>query len=138
MSDLPEKTEQLHLDAEGKPLTKSALKKLQKEQEKAAKKAAIAARVAAEEQQRKSNEPDCSTGKYGPLPLIQSSDSDKTSQERVKDITTIDASWAGREILFRALCTTAVCKAVRCASSSSVKLPRRQSFRRLLLPTTRR
>lgn len=102
MSDLPEKTEQLHLDAEGKPLTKSALKKLQKEQEKAAKKAAIAARVAAEEQQRKSNEPDCSTGKYGPLPLIQSSDSDKTSQERVKDITTIDASWAGREILFRA------------------------------------
>lgn len=101
MSDLAEKTEQLQLDAEGKPLTKSALKKLQKEKEKAAKKAAIAARVAAEEQQRQAGEPDVSVGKYGEFPLIQSNNSDKTGEKRV-DITEIDASWAGKEVLFRA------------------------------------
>ena len=102
MSDLTQKTEELHLDAEGKPLTKSALKKLQKEKEKAAKKAAIAARVAAEEQQRKNNEPDVSEGKYGTFPLIQSKASDKTGVDRVKDISHIDQSWAGKDIVFRA------------------------------------
>ncbi|GMM52626.1 aspartate--tRNA ligase [Starmerella bacillaris] len=102
MSDLTQKTEELHLDAEGKPLTKSALKKLQKEKEKAAKKAAIAARVAAEEQQRKNNEPDVSEGKYGTFPLIQSKASDKTGVDRVKDISQIDQSWAGKDIVFRA------------------------------------
>lgn len=101
MSDLAEKTEQLQLDAEGKPLTKSALKKLQKEKEKAAKKAAIAERVAQEQQQRQAGEPDVSEGKYGELPLIQSNPSDKTGEKRVK-IAEIDASWAGREVLFRA------------------------------------
>lgn len=102
MSELPEKTEQLHLDAEGKPLTKSALKKLQKEKEKAAKKAAIAARVAAEEQQRQNSEPDVSKGKYGALPLVQSRDGDKTGVERVKDVSQLTPEWAGREVVFRA------------------------------------
>lgn len=101
MSELSEKTEQLHLDAEGKPLTKSALKKLQKDQEKAAKKAAIAARVAAEEQQRKTAEPNVSEGNYGDHPLIQSREGDKTSDVRV-DISKIDETWAGKHVVFRA------------------------------------
>lgn len=102
MSDLAEKTQELHLDAEGKPLTKSALKKLQKEKEKAAKKAAIAARVAAEEQQRQNSEPDVSKGHYGVLPLIQSRSEDRTNVPRVKDISTISSAQAGETVVFRA------------------------------------
>lgn len=89
------------LGPDGQPLSKKALKKLQKEKEKEAKKAAIAARLAAEKQARESAEVDCSEGRYGKLPLIQSRDSDRTCVKRIA-IGDLNADWAGKEIVFRA------------------------------------
>ena len=65
----------------GEPLTKSALKKLQKEKEKEARKAQVAARLvsshdltkkAAEKAEREAASPDYSKDFYGSLPMNQS------------------------------------------------------------------
>ncbi len=102
------------LGPDGQPLSKKALKKLQKEKEKEAKKAAIAARLAAEKQARESAEVDCSEGRYGKLPLIQSRDSDRTCVKRIA-IGDLKADWAGKEIVSRARVTLLVFRETRCA-----------------------
>lgn len=106
MSDLTDKVDNLKisetapvLDENGHPLTKSALKKLAKEQEKARKKAEIAARLEAEKAARAANEVDYATAYYGKKPLIQSAE--KSGEQRIQ-INEIDKSWAGKHVIFRA------------------------------------
>lgn len=109
MSDLAEQTakvslenkEEVPLGEDGKPLSKNALKKLQKEKEKAAKKAENERKQAELKQAREAAEVDYSKGKYGKLPLIQSRESDKTGVKRVH-IKDSSAANAGEEVLLRA------------------------------------
>lgn len=109
MSDLAEQTakvslenkEEVPLGEDGKPLSKNALKKLQKEKEKAAKKAENERKQAELKQAREAAEVDYSKGKYGKLPLIQSRESDKTGVKRVQ-IKDLSAANAGEEVLLRA------------------------------------
>lgn len=109
MSDLAEQTakvslenkEEVPLGEDGKPLSKNALKKLQKEKEKAAKKAENERKQAELKQAREAAEVDYSKGKYGKLPLIQSRESDKTGVKRVH-IKDLSAANAGEEVLLRA------------------------------------
>lgn len=109
MSDLAEQTakvslenkEEVPLGEDGKPLSKNALKKLQKDKEKAAKKAENERKQAELKQAREAAEVDYSKGKYGKLPLIQSRESDKTGVKRVQ-IKDLSAANAGEEVLLRA------------------------------------
>ncbi|ANB14525.1 aspartate--tRNA ligase DPS1 [Sugiyamaella lignohabitans] len=87
------------LGADGKPLSKSALKKLEKERAKEEKKRQIAERLAAEKAAREASEVDYSKEFYGKQPLNQSGE--KTGEQRVQ-ISNIDKSWAGKEVIFRA------------------------------------
>lgn len=97
---MTKKTEELKLDADGKPLSKSALKKLAKEQEKAARKAANDAKAEAEKR-AKENEPDVSEGLYGKLRIQQSRASDKKHLTYTQ-IGELSKSDSGKEIVFRA------------------------------------
>ncbi|BFZ56670.1 aspartate--tRNA ligase dps1 [Savitreella phatthalungensis] len=74
MSDeLANKMDNVQLDADGNPLSKSALKKLEKERAKAAKAAEVAARLAAEKAAREqAASVDFSKDSYGDLPLNRS------------------------------------------------------------------
>jgi aspartyl-tRNA synthetase len=63
--------EDVVLGEDGKPLSKNALKKLQKDKEKAAKKAEQE-RQRLQQQQAEDNAPDYSVDRYGKLPLNQS------------------------------------------------------------------
>ena len=98
---------------EQKGPSKSALKKAAKEAEKAKKKAETAARLAAEKAARLSDESvDESKGKYGIVPLIQStsrtgtltpsllSNTNKTGEKRSR-ISDVNASLDGTNILLR-------------------------------------
>ncbi|KAF6011475.1 hypothetical protein HII13_001935 [Brettanomyces bruxellensis] len=70
---------------DGKPMTKKAYKKFLKEQAKAAKKAAKAARLAKEKAEREAKEEanDFSKGKYGKLPLMNSSKDMITGEKKI-------------------------------------------------------
>jgi len=82
--------------ATGQPMTKNALKKLEKEKAKAARKAEVAARLAAEADAR--NKDDVSTDSYGDSPLVQS----KEKTDRVwTDVKNIDLSMKGQRVLVR-------------------------------------
>ncbi|KAI9289528.1 hypothetical protein BC943DRAFT_271876 [Umbelopsis sp. AD052] len=108
IEELTQRTEEVVLGEDGKPLSKKALKKLEKEREKAARKAETAARVAQE--QAANDGPvslDVSAGKYGKLPMNQSQE--RTGRHR-EDITKINASRAGETILFRARIQTSRAK----------------------------
>ncbi|KAK9481330.1 aspartyl-tRNA synthetase [Lipomyces japonicus] len=98
-ADAENKTTEVVLGEDGKPLSKKALKKLEAQREKERKKAEKAAKLAEEQAAKAANEVDYSEGKYGKLPLIQSST--KTGEKRVQ-IQDIDKTWAGKEVLFRA------------------------------------
>lgn len=89
------------LGADGQPLSKKALKKLQAQQEKERKKAETAARLAREKAEREANEVDYATANYGVLPMIQSREEDKTGVKRVQ-IKDLNKSMAGQEVVFRA------------------------------------
>ncbi|KAI8376517.1 uncharacterized protein BYT42DRAFT_499007 [Radiomyces spectabilis] len=93
------KPEETFFDDEGKPISKKAFKKLQKEKEKAEKKAATAARLAEEKAQKEAGEVDYSRDRYGKLPMNQSQQ--RTGAKR-EDITTINASRAGESVIIRA------------------------------------
>ncbi|ODV83440.1 hypothetical protein CANARDRAFT_177607 [[Candida] arabinofermentans NRRL YB-2248] len=88
------------LGADGLPLSKKALKKLEKEREKEKKKAEREAQQA-KEQAAKAAAANNDTAKenYGKLPLMQSTT--RTGVPRVK-FETLSAADAGKEILFRA------------------------------------
>ncbi|KAI8871863.1 aspartyl-tRNA synthetase-like protein [Ramicandelaber brevisporus] len=91
--------ENVVLGEDGKPLTKSQLKKLAKEREKAEKKAAAAAKDAALRAAQQSAEPDFASANYGFLELNQS----KTRSGRVRTaIEDINESIVGQQILMRA------------------------------------
>ncbi|KAJ2956329.1 hypothetical protein NQZ79_g7790 [Umbelopsis isabellina] len=105
VQEITQKTENIVLDENGQPLSKKALKKLEKEREKAARKAETAARVAQE--QAANDAPDYSTGKYGKLPMNQSQE--RTGRAR-EDITKINASRAGETVLIRARVQTSRAK----------------------------
>lgn len=74
VDSLLNKVDQLVLGEDGKPLSKSALKKLQKEREKEAKKKAVAERLAAEAAKRDAASVDDAKDNYGVLPLNRSQD----------------------------------------------------------------
>ncbi|GAN11592.1 hypothetical protein MAM1_0733d11165, partial [Mucor ambiguus] len=56
VEDITQKTKEVYLDDAGKPITKNAYKKLQKDKEKAERKAATAAKIAAEKAEREANQ----------------------------------------------------------------------------------
>lgn len=88
------------LGEDGQPLSKKALKKLEKEKEKARKKAERDAQLAkekAEKEAQAANDP--AKENYGKLPLINSSS--KTNQARVQ-INTLSSANDGQEVIFRA------------------------------------
>lgn len=88
------------LGEDGQPLSKKALKKLEKEKEKARKKAERDAQLAkekAEKEAQAANDP--AKDNYGKLPLINSGF--KTGQARVQ-INTLSAANDGQEVVFRA------------------------------------
>ncbi|KAJ1507911.1 aspartate--tRNA ligase dps1 [Coelomomyces lativittatus] len=64
--------ENVQLDADGKPLSEKALKKLKKEQEKQKRKEEVAARLAQEKALRDAQNPDYSKDVYGLLPVNMS------------------------------------------------------------------
>ncbi|KAF4005797.1 tRNA synthetases class II (D, K and N) family protein [Saccharomyces cerevisiae] len=99
---------QVILGEDGKPLSKKALKKLQKEQEKQRKKEERALQLEAEREARekKAAAEDTAKDNYGKLPLIQSRDSDRTGQKRVKFVDLDEAKDSDKEVLFRARATS--------------------------------
>ncbi|KAG1426445.1 hypothetical protein G6F59_004239 [Rhizopus arrhizus] len=98
VEEITQKTEELFFDDEGKPISKKAYKKLQKDKEKAERKAATAAKIAAEKAERDSKNVDYSTDRYGKLPMNQSQTRSETKYE---DISTINASRAGETVTVR-------------------------------------
>ncbi|ONH67869.1 Aspartate--tRNA ligase, cytoplasmic [Cyberlindnera fabianii] len=90
------------LGPDGQPLSKKALKKLEKEKEKERKKAERAAQLAKEQAERAAkaaNDP--AKDNYGKLPLIQSVDSARTGVKRVQ-IEDLSAANDGETVVFRA------------------------------------
>lgn len=88
------------LGPDGQPLSKKALKKLEKEKEKEKKKAERAAQLAKEKAEREAqaaNDP--AKDNYGQLPLINSAST--SHQERVK-IAGLSAADDGKEVIVRA------------------------------------
>ncbi|KAF6008127.1 hypothetical protein HII12_004236, partial [Brettanomyces bruxellensis] len=87
---------------DGKPMTKKAYKKfLKRASFKAAKKAAKAARLAKEKAEREAKEEanDFSKGKYGKLPLMNSSKDMITGEKRYQ-LSKLSAADDGTEVLF--------------------------------------
>ncbi|KAL7274346.1 aspartate--tRNA ligase dps1 [Rhizina undulata] len=91
--------ENVTLGPDGKPLTKSALKKLQKEKEKAEKAAKRAALEAEQKAAREAANVDTATGNYGHKPMIQSTE--RTGQVRIQ-LLNLTAANDGKEVVFRA------------------------------------
>ncbi|GAA5798168.1 hypothetical protein EDC94DRAFT_639647 [Helicostylum pulchrum] len=98
VEEVTQKIEELFFDDEGKPITKKAFKKLQKDKEKADRKAATAAKIAAEKAERDATNVDYSVDRYGKLPMNQSQTRTDTKYE---DINTINASRAGETVTVR-------------------------------------
>ncbi|KAH3670339.1 hypothetical protein WICMUC_004835 [Wickerhamomyces mucosus] len=93
-------TEEVILGPDGQPLSKKALKKLEKEKEKERKKAERAAQLEAEKAAREAqaaNDP--AKENYGKLPLIQSQTRTGLKRTQFKDLS---SAQDGEEIIFRA------------------------------------
>ncbi|KAI9106181.1 hypothetical protein DFS34DRAFT_602501 [Phlyctochytrium arcticum] len=74
------------LGEDGKPLSKSALKKLEKEREKQKKKDERDAKLAAEKAARDAASPDCSTDRYGVSIMNQSQERSGKTRTKIVDI----------------------------------------------------
>ncbi|CCE65334.1 hypothetical protein TPHA_0K02010 [Tetrapisispora phaffii CBS 4417] len=103
-TEVPKEEQPVVLGEDGQPLSKKALKKLQKEQEKQKKKEETARRLQLEKEQREKDEasaPDSAAANYGKLPLVQSLPSARTNESRIKfeDLT---EDMNDKEVLFRA------------------------------------
>ncbi|KAK9236889.1 aspartyl-tRNA synthetase [Lipomyces kononenkoae] len=94
-----EPADEVVLGEDGQPLSKKALKKLEAQREKERKKAEKAAKLEAEKAAKEASEVDYSVGKYGKLPLIQSTS--KSGIKRIQ-IQEVDKTWEGKEVVFRA------------------------------------
>ncbi|KAJ3046063.1 aspartate--tRNA ligase dps1 [Rhizophlyctis rosea] len=99
VSDITEGTANVVLGEDGKPLSKAQLKKLEKQREKERQKAEREAKLAAEKAAREAASPDHSTGRYGKLPMNQSSE--RTGAVRTK-IQTLSEGNVGQAILLSA------------------------------------
>lgn len=90
------------LGEDGQPLSKKAMKKLQKEQEKQRQKEEKARQLQAEKEERERQAALNDTAKenYGKLPLIQSTT--RTGEPRIKFHDLNESKDDGREVLFRA------------------------------------
>jgi aspartyl-tRNA synthetase len=97
MEEITKETSEILLDSEGKPLSKNALKKLQKEQEKLRKKADKQAETAVSNSTEDSAQ-DFSEGSYGVLPLNQSQTRPKKARTLIDSIP----SMVGNVILVKA------------------------------------
>jgi aspartyl-tRNA synthetase len=95
VDDLVKNLESSQLDKDGNPLSKNALKKLEKEAKKAQKKAEIAERAATQQQQ---DEEDYAADKYGRLPINQSQTRTNTKYYTVNEL----ANFVGSTISLRA------------------------------------
>ncbi|CDH17785.1 probable DPS1-Aspartyl-tRNA synthetase,cytosolic [Zygosaccharomyces bailii ISA1307] len=97
-----EKAEPVVLGEDGQPLSKKALKKLQKEQEKQKRKEekALQLQHEKEERERKAAAEDTACDHYGKLPLVQSQT--RTGERRIKFSELDEAKDDGRSVLFRA------------------------------------
>ncbi|KAI5967715.1 DPS1 [Candida margitis] len=95
-----EQPEEVILGEDGQPLSKKALKKLQKEKEKQAKKAEREAQLAKEKEAREkeaANDP--AKANYGKLPIINSSSKSNVKRSKIADIS---ASNDGETVTLRA------------------------------------
>ncbi|KAJ3183600.1 aspartate--tRNA ligase dps1 [Gaertneriomyces sp. JEL0708] len=90
VADVTNRMEEVILGEDGKPLSKSALKKLEKEREKERKKAEREAKLAAEKAAREAASPDYSVGRYGKLPLNQSQERTGRQRRKIEDLTQSD------------------------------------------------
>jgi aspartyl/asparaginyl-tRNA synthetase len=90
--------EPVPVDAEGKPLSKNAIKKLAKEKEKA-EKAALRAQKEEEQRKQQENAPDTAKENYGVLPMNQSTERDTSSRV---DLSTLNAGHDNTTVVFRA------------------------------------
>ena len=96
----PAQEEEVILGEDGQPLSKKALKKLQKEKEKQAKKAEREAQLAKEKaarEQEAANDP--AKANYGKLPIINSSKKTDTTRVNISDLSAADD---GKTVVFRA------------------------------------
>ncbi|KAI5840656.1 hypothetical protein DFP73DRAFT_557274 [Morchella snyderi] len=91
--------EEIPLGPDGQPLTKSALKKIQKEKEKAEKAGKKAALEAEQKAARELANIDHATANYGIKPMIQSTE--RSGIERIQ-LSSLTAGDNGREVVFRA------------------------------------
>ncbi|SCW04405.1 LAFE_0H12794g1_1 [Lachancea fermentati] len=96
-----EQAEPVILGEDGQPLSKKALKKLQKEQEKQRKKEEKARQLAEEKEAREREAAANDTAKenYGKLPLIQSASKSGIQRVKLSDLTEADD---GKEVVLRA------------------------------------
>ncbi|KAG2733849.1 hypothetical protein G9P44_003374 [Scheffersomyces stipitis] len=100
VAETAEGAEPVILGEDGQPLSKKALKKLQKEKEKAAKKAEREAQLAKEKAAKEAeaaNDP--AKENYGKLPLINSSFTENQTRVQFKDLS---AANDGEQVIFRA------------------------------------
>lgn len=100
VAETPATTGDVPLGEDGQPLSKKALKKLEKEKEKAKKKAEREEQLAKEKAEREAkaaNDP--AKENYGKLPLINSSHKTGTSRVQIKELS---AANDGEEVVFRA------------------------------------
>ncbi|TPX62734.1 hypothetical protein SpCBS45565_g06948 [Spizellomyces sp. 'palustris'] len=88
--EITQRMEEVVLGEDGKPLSKSALKKLEKEREKERKKAEREAKLAAEKAARDAASPDCSKDRYGNLPLNQSQQRSGHPRKKIVGLTKSD------------------------------------------------
>ncbi|KAJ2768669.1 aspartate--tRNA ligase dps1, partial [Coemansia linderi] len=95
VAELATQVEDIVLDAEGKPLSKKALKKLEKEREKEQKRIEREAREAAERAAREASEVDCAKENYGKAPINMSQVQSGTKWTEVKDLS---AELAGQTV----------------------------------------
>lgn len=96
---LNDSAEEIPLGPDGQPLTKNALKKIQKEKEKAEKAAKRAALEAEQKAARELANIDHATANYGTKPMIQSTE--RSGIERIQ-LSSLTAGDNGREVVFRA------------------------------------
>ncbi|KAG0138575.1 hypothetical protein HOY82DRAFT_595728 [Tuber indicum] len=94
-----EPSENVPIGPDGKPLSKSAIKKLQKEREKAEKAAKRAALEAEQKAAREAANVDHATGNYGTKKMIQSTERSGTKRIQLSKLTAEDD---GTEVVFRA------------------------------------
>ncbi|KAI8826261.1 uncharacterized protein EV422DRAFT_515981 [Fimicolochytrium jonesii] len=99
VEELTKNVEGIVLGEDGKPLSKSALKKLEKEREKEKKKQEREAKLAAEKAAREAANPDYSKNRYGLLPTNKSQE--RTGRHRTR-IVDLNGSPVGSTVLLSA------------------------------------